>query len=158
MGTATLPKSDWLELDPVIWINYRNWTERALDQLDRVLYPPVKTKRDMVQRYQRGEFGNNSPSWDTLNNFSRYAAKWLAPPEVDQGEERFHLRNRLVGGETYYNLTARQVFFKWLQQEDKFQWYCSAMAPKHLLNGELMRTHQGLIFFLGFQLPKRIFG
>lgn len=154
MGTATLPKSDWLELDPVIWVNYRNWTERALDQLDAWVYPPVKTKRDMVRRYSNpegSEFGNASPTWDSFK-------EWEASNPMG---ELYHIRNRVAGAQTWYNIRREQVRGYWHMLVDVWkleasQLYISEMAPKHLLNGELMRTHEGLyLFYSTVQKPMR---
>lgn len=110
---------------------------------------PVKTKRDMVKRYQLGEFGNHSPSWNTYEEF-REVAGWNFPGQL------FHLRNRVTGGQTHYSLNAMDCEHLWSKQPDRSQWYCSAMAPKHLLNGELMRTHEGLVLFYStVQKPMR---
>lgn len=153
MGYMTLNKADWLELDSSF---YGSYVERCYDSVDRARFPPVKTKRDMVKRYQAGEFGNHSLSWNTLAEFTDYYLKWDSAEEAEASPEKFHLRNRVTAGETHYNLSAAQAFALWTLSGDQSQWYCSAMAPTHLLNGELMRTHEGLVLFYStVQKPMR---
>lgn len=152
MGTAMLPKSDWLELDRNM---YQSYVEARTDWLERVV--PVTTKRNMVNRYQANEFGNHSPSWNTFEEFGAWTnVRYSTATEAAMSPDKYHLRNRVAGGVTYYNLSAYQAFVLWAQQNDKSQWYCSAMAPKHLLNGEIMRTHEGLyLYYSTVQKPMR---
>lgn len=93
---------------------------------------PVLTKSNFVYRYQQGEFGNHAPTWLTLQDFmlSKY------PGLV-------HLRNRVAGGQTFYNLHPKHAESVWLHAEAQSQWYCSAMAPHrfNLFQGEL---HDGI--------------
>ena len=116
------------------------------------LYPPVKTKRDMVRRYQAGEFGNHSPSWDS---YLDWAKEHLGTDKF----ELFHIRNRIAGGPTWYNVAKYLMADTWaaaLRKSPSNLLYISSMAPTHLLNGELMRTHEGLVlFYSAVQKPMR---
>lgn len=98
---------------------------------------PVLTKADFVRRYQAGEFGNHSPSWDTPHEM----AVAVDPHTL------VHLRNRVAGGSTYYNITAADAWDLWTEMGPKIgQWYCSAMAPTRstILQGEVMEGPWGL--------------
>jgi len=94
---------------------------------------PVLTKQDFVHRYQMGEFGNHSPTWDSLQKFIPYSGL-------------VHLRNRVAGGETYYNLSYSQACIKWSSLPNQKDWYVSAMAPTELtlIQGEVCRQVGGL--------------
>lgn len=102
------------------------------------LYPPVLTKRDFVRRFRQGEFGNAGPVWDTPRDFIG----------VPLGERKglYHLRNRVAGGSTHYNLTYGQALDGWRDTADYRQWYVSEMAPteKTLIQGEVLETEKGL--------------
>lgn len=105
-------------------------------------FKPVLTKRDFSRRYAEGEFGNASPTWQTLPSFVE-AVDW-------SGRQAYHLRNRVKGGPTYYNLHPREATDRWTKAEDLSQWYCSAMAPTELtvIQGEVMiRAPHGLELF-----------
>lgn len=101
-------------------------------------YPPVFSKQDMVRRYSLGEFGNASPTWQTPSEFVAGGYEGLC-----------HLRNRVAGGPTFYNLDPGDLLATWYQQRSPECWYASAMAPteKTLLQGELMDTEQGLYLY-----------
>lgn len=95
---------------------------------------PVNTKADFVRRYRAGEFGNAAPTWET-------ATKWIASDwSIDFGQ-LFHLRSRIKGGPTYYNLPANDLYKLVLLHgwQDSPDWYVSAMAPteKTIINGEV---------------------
>lgn len=132
--------------------------DRFAPMIQTNLYPPVKTKTDMVQRYARGEFGNCSPTWNSPSEL-------FTDKPNRRGEDNltlYHIRNRIVGGQTWYNVPRIYLLDKW--QEHRLSWppqpdanfYISEMAPKHLLNGELMRTHEGLVLFYStVQKPMR---
>lgn len=106
---------------------------------------PVLTKSDFVRRYQTHEFGNHSPTWDTL-------AEWWTEdpvPWVRYGR-MFHIRNRIAGGPTFYNIDAGILSRYWqaIAREcggDR-NLYISAMSPHehNLLQGEVMRSPWGL--------------
>ena len=77
-------------------------------------YPPVLTKRDGAARFRAGEFGNASPSWDTVEKFTASGYTGLV-----------HVRNGLVaGGATYYNTRPEDVVKVWQPG-----YYISAMVP-----------------------------
>lgn len=94
---------------------------------------PVRTKKDFVRRYQQGEFGNRTPTWDRLVN-------------IDPSYPLYHLRNQVAGGSTYYNLQLGRLGLLWVQQNQPSDWYCAAMAPTEhtLIQGEVQRTAKGL--------------
>lgn len=110
---------------------------------------PVLTKADFVRRYRLGEFGNHSPTWGTLGEYldSNYSG-------------RVHIRNRVAGGPTYYNLSQIAVIatFKYVPYNPK-NWYISAMAPHehNLIQGEVWDGPGGLYLHGSFErnLPMR---
>jgi len=108
---------------------------------------PVKTKRDFVRRYLLNEFGNRGASWSTLLKFSNEPMFGL-----------FHLRNRIAGGATHYNLSYEQIVKLWKSTNDPGSWYCTAMAPtdKTLIQGEVYQSYKGLeLFYSCEKLPMR---
>jgi hypothetical protein len=97
-------------------------------------YLPVKNKRDFVRRYQQGEFGNCAPTWNVLNDFLASGYRGLV-----------HLRNRVAGGYTLYDVPADDVWHKSLEITQQGlvapqNLYYSGMAPtdKTLIQGEVM--------------------
>lgn len=112
-------------------------------------YPPVLTKRDMVRRYIAGEFGNRSPTWNTIQEFY---------DEYRKVKGLVHLRNRVAAGTTHYNLEPEDAFMAWLATDKPEDWYCSAMCPteKTIFQGELRRDEQGLcLYYSGLAKPMR---
>lgn len=115
-------------------------------------YKPVLTKRDFVERYIAGEFGNRAPTWGTISEFLQSG--------YDSG--LIHIRNRIAGGETYYNVEPRQVPGKWERimrrggrPED---FYLSAMCPteKTILQGEVQQGINGLeLYYTTIPKPMR---
>lgn len=105
-------------------------------------HKPVLSKRDFVERYSRGEFGNASPTWDTLNDFLASGYYGLV-----------HIRNRVAGGPTWYNVRSDDVEYQWGEAlhngVSEHSLYISAMAPtaKTLIQGEVMQTENGLYFY-----------
>ena len=84
-------------------------------------YPPVDRKQDFVRRYKAGEFGNHSPTWDTLEEF-----------EYDincHSHDLYHLRARSKGGKGQYNIPAYKVARAWAKLKITEQYYISGMAP-----------------------------
>lgn len=106
------------------------------------MHPPVLTKADFVRRYKAGEFGNASPTWNNLSDFL-----------VTGGHGKFHIRNRIANGPTWYNLDAGELMFKWAelvaQGVKPDELYISAMAPHHLnvIQGEVQRSAKHLDLF-----------
>lgn len=106
---------------------------------------PVLTKRDMVNRYRAGEFGNHSPTWGTLADW------WTEDPVpwVRYGR-MFHIRNRVAGGLTFYNVDAGILSRYWndIAKEcgGEKNLYISAMSPHehNLLQGEVWDGPGGL--------------
>lgn len=117
---------------------------------------PVRTKADFVRRYAQGEFGNASPTWATYRD-------WLTDWQDDGWEDRrYHLRNRIAGGATYYNITGENVpdTFKRLLAEgvDGQNIYVSEMAPTELtlIQGEVRRSTYGLeLYYSRYVAPMR---
>lgn len=105
------------------------------------MYKPVLTKADFTLRYQAGEFGNASPTWHKPDDFLAYGQREFgSEPSVGL----YHLRNRIAGGATYYNLRWSETVARWLEQEQKEQWYVSAMCPteKTIFQGEVAQTSE----------------
>lgn len=111
---------------------------------------PVNNKQDFVRRYKLGEFGNHSPSWDSVSEFllSTY------------NDGPVHLRNRVAGGETWYNVNRDDVWFlakkiavERLASLDDI--YVSAMAPTELttIQGEVYETATGELAFYHSRVP-----
>ena len=101
---------------------------------------PVLNKTDFVRRYAAGEFGNASPTWNNPTEFlseSNYAGL-------------VHIRNRVAGAETWYNVRPDRVLSIWCLALSKGyrndQLYISAMAPTELtiLQGEVQEGVWGL--------------
>lgn len=107
-------------------------------------FPPVLSKKDFVLRYQKGEFGNCSPTWDNPSQV-----------RADGYPGLLHIRNRVAGGPTWYNVWSDQLDDMWrlsLATEGvlgESQLYISAMAPteKTILQGEVMRSEGGLYLY-----------
>lgn len=106
-------------------------------------FKPVLSKRDFAIRYKAGEFGNASPTWDRVDDFVRSG--------YNQG--LVHLRNRVAGGPTYYDVAPNDVDLYLTQAiEDGVQLkdlYVSAMAPteKTLIQGEVIQDSNGLYLY-----------
>ena len=106
-------------------------------------FDSVDSKLDFVRRYKSGEFGNHSPTWDNISEFLQ--SGW------DSG--LIHIRNRIAGGETWYDIPCSNVPSVWekcLRAGYKpGDLYLSAMAPteKTLIQGEIQQTPVGLSLF-----------
>ena len=83
---------------------------------------PIRTKRQFVKAYQANRFGNRAPTWDSLYDFRREDYRGLV-----------HIRNRVAGGPTYYDLPPEDVRRMWYKLLDKGvqgdSLYLSGMAP-----------------------------
>lgn len=106
------------------------------------------TKADFVQRYQRGEFGNASPTWSTFEEFESYSKRYKSNVEAYHSA-LYHLRSKIAGGPTLYNLRTYYAYVEWYRRVvngEGSNWYCSAMCPHehNLLQGEVLQTEQGL--------------
>lgn len=101
------------------------------------VYRPVLTKRDFVRRYNTGEFGNRSPTWETLDELMNSGY-----PE----NQLIHIRNRIAGGPTWYDIPLRYVPATLREVGNPAGVYFSAMAPtsKTLFQGEVLQTDVGL--------------
>jgi hypothetical protein len=105
----------------------------------------VLTKKSFTERYTQGEFGNASPTWATpiewYNSRIKHNLFYF-------DSKLYHLRNRIKGGHTVYNLQCRQLkdavdMCPWVSEPN---WYVSEMAPTELtlLQGEVNRTTNGI--------------
>ena len=121
-----------------------------LDYLAAGYFPPVRNKRDFVRRYEIGEFGNRSPTWNTLTEFlnSNFCGDLI------------HIRNKVTGGRTWYNVSSNDVDLYWQEAVNSGlspnDLYISAMAPteKTVLQGEVMQTERGGITLYYSQIAK----
>lgn len=114
---------------------------------------PVLTKRDMVERYRMGEFGNHSPTWNTLVDW------WTEEPVPWTRYGRmFHIRNRVAGGPTFYNVDAGVLSQCWGEIArdcgGEKNLYISAMAPHehNLLQGEVWDGPGGLYLHGSYEI------
>lgn len=117
-------------------------------------WPPVLTKRDFTRRYAMMEFGNGGPTWSRLDEFI------FAHPEPHPfpSTKLYHLRNRVAGGPTYYNLILPRCMAYWKNQTDKSGWYVSEMAPTEatVFQGEVMQGINGLdLYYTTVAKPMR---
>lgn len=100
---------------------------------------PVLNKQDFVRRYAAGEFGNASPTWNGLDEFLADGYTGLV-----------HVRNRVAGAPTWYNIPARDVAATWRKALEtgygSEQLYISAMAPTTytLFQGEVLQSAHSL--------------
>jgi len=116
-----------------------------------VNYPPVLTKRSFVNRFRTGEFGNRGPMWDTIGDFLDDGCKGL-----------IHIRNRVAGGPTWYDIPAELVEVTYrditLMGIPGSQLYFAAMAPteKTVLQGEVIQSVNGIeLFYTQVAKPMR---
>lgn len=113
----------------------------------------LSSKKRFIGAYQAGRLGNRAPTWNTLTEFlaSGYRGK-------------VHLRNRIAGGPTQYNVPATlvELFLQDFLDVHKLSIsdiYVSGMAPhdKNVLQGEVRRSERGLDLIYSTQpgLPMR---
>ena len=112
-------------------------------------YPPIRTKTQFVRLYNEGEFGNRSPTWDSPEEFA-----YAHGGEIDNLRGLYHLRNRVAGGPTKYNVSASsfKTDFLWMTVEKGVllrDIYVSEMCPTEctLIQGEVMRNERGLYLY-----------
>lgn len=122
-------------------------------------FEPVLTKSDFVQRYTAMEFGNSSPTWDSLDHMQEdFGNSFQLLNDPDQ---LWHIRNRIKGAKTWYNVPGVQLPDAWVKACEQFQpsqLYISAMAPTKLttIQGEVQRGYNGLEFtFTTVKKPMR---
>lgn len=99
------------------------------------MYPPVLTKADFVRRFMDNEFGNRGPVW---NNWLEYSIANLGASK----STLYHIRNRIAGGPTWYNVPRWQMADQWLvacNMVPQEQLYIAEMAPTELtlIQGEV---------------------
>ncbi len=107
---------------------------------------PVTSKRDFVRRYKLGEFGNASPTWNSLQD-------WIDDYWREYSNSLsalFHIRNRVAGGLTWYDVPGKELIQRWqavlCSGVNPTSLYISAMSPteKTILQGEVRRSERGL--------------
>lgn len=96
---------------------------------------PVLTKREFVERFNKNEFGNRTPTWSTLEEF------------LSSGNPGpIHIRNRIASGPTWYDvpcydveMTFREITERRLAKPEDL--YFAQMAPtnKTAIQGEVYR-------------------
>lgn len=110
------------------------------EKCDGSIPRPVRNKLDFVPRYKAGEFGNHSPSWDTVEEL--VASNYFGP---------VHFRNRIAGGPTWYNVPSFCAK-NWMENLvengslDPALIYLSAMAPHrfNVIQGEVRQDTEHL--------------
>lgn len=100
-------------------------------------FKPVLTKKDFVRRYEANEFGNRSPTWNNLEEMEKEQVL-----ECASNEDLYHVRNRVAGGETWYNVQANDLANVWRAACNNLgsqNLYISQMAPTHrtTIQGEI---------------------
>lgn len=115
--------------------------EGQLASASETVYPPVLSKRDFVRRYSAGEFGNASPTWQGYDDWV------LRDSRFHSG--LFHIRNRVAGAQTWYDVPTERMAVSWEQATrlfDPSQLYISAMAPtaQTLFQGEVQQSERYL--------------
>jgi hypothetical protein len=105
----------------------------------------INTKEQFVRLYQRGVFGNRAPTWDGWHD-------WCIEHLGKNKMELFHIRNRVAGAKTWYDVPKFKMADMWAiacEEFDSSQLYISAMAPTEqtILQGEVQQTHRGLSLF-----------
>lgn len=105
----------------------------------------VKSKSEFVTRYEKGEFGNRPPTWNSVKEWYLDRAKGIK--HCFDGR-LYHLRNRIAGGPTHYNLECWRLYdwFNGTEWVKEANWYVSEMAPTLLttIQGEVQRNELGL--------------
>lgn len=104
---------------------------------------PVLTKADFVARFLKNEFGNRTQNWDTYDEFQQSGYQGLV-----------HIRNRIAGAKTWYNVPACDVLYEMRQiitygEAEEKDLYLAAMAPtsETTFQGEVFRSEQGLALY-----------
>lgn len=114
-------------------------------------FPPVLSKRDFVNRYAAGEFGNASPTWTDPAAFER-----------DSYPGPCHLRNGVVaGGQTHFYVPGCNILELWRGKTRPGDWFVSAQIPDDIqqtltVQGEVMRDERGLyLYYTRVKTPMR---
>ena len=125
--------------------------------------PPVLTKDDFVHRYGANEFGNHSPTWsgyfDWFNARGSEMGCVLEKGDKSNSLIKYHIRNRVAGAMTWYDVHGYEMFEKWqaaIQQFDPGQLYISEMCPTELttLQGEVLVNSIGRFDLYYSHVPK----
>lgn len=117
------------------------------------MYNSVKTKKDFVKRYAKGEFGNAAPTWFNLHQFQAFGERFH--------NQLIHIRNRVAEGKTWYNVLPKNLPTMWERAVSECGFhnlYLSAMAPTEctLIQGEVQVSVWGLdLYYTCVKLPMR---
>lgn len=133
-----------------------NLLEKRCNQIENP--PPVNTKGDFVKRYIKGEFGNRVPTWYSIDEFLGYSRHYGINPK-----QLLHLRNRVTGGYTEYNIPAERFIDRINRLMSSRlistrNMYVSFMAPTHatMIQGELTQsTRHTTLYYSQDILPMR---
>jgi hypothetical protein len=103
----------------------------------------IRSKSEFVYWFQKGIFGNKTQNWDTYDEFQQSGYQGLV-----------HIRNRIAGAKTWYNVPACDVFYEMRQiiahgEAEEKNLYLAAMAPtaETTFQGEVFRSEQGLAVY-----------
>lgn len=123
--------------------------ERRAAEIERP--PPVLSKADFAVRYAKGEFGNASPTYRTCEELLRVGERYPGAMPVPG---KYHLRSKVPGGPTEYNLSWSAAVARWCDKPNPGGWYCSAMAPedRKILQGEILLMDASLGLSSGLYL------
>jgi len=97
---------------------------------------PIDSKKKFTGLYHQGVFGNASPTWGTYDEFISSSYGGLV-----------HVRNKVAGGQTFYNLLRFEDISKACRSLGKEGYYISAMAPHTghgTVQGEVCRSERHL--------------
>lgn len=103
----------------------------------------INTKEKFIVLYQRGTLGNRSPTWPSIDAMQEDFEN--SYPLLNNANQLWHIRNRVAGGPTYYDIPGEVLADKWAEVGGD-QFYISAMAPteRTLFQGEVRQSEQGL--------------
>lgn len=107
------------------------------------VFPPVLTKRDFVRRFNLGEFGNRTMTWDCIDTLMQAYGLFGQIADADL----IHIRNRIAGGRTWYNVPMKYVADVYGNEVlasglEPRQVYFAQMAPtaRTLIQGEIQQA------------------
>ena len=112
----------------------------------------IDTKAQFVREYQAGRLGNRAPTWQTLEEYLTSSYKGLV-----------HIRNRVAGGPTWYDVPAENVAAGYVRiiaegLVGPGDVYFSGMAPtdKTIFQGEVRQSERHLdLYYSTITKPMR---
>ena len=107
----------------------------------------ITKKKQFVKLYSRGRFGNASPTWNSVIHMMEDFDN--SYPLLNNTNQLWHIRNRIAGGKTWYDVKGEDLPDKWFEACDivgEKNLYISAMAPtnKTVIQGEVQQTEKGI--------------